>query len=113
MLSRSHRISGREIEKIIKNGKVIHSPFFTIRFYSNKVEKNVKMTVIVPVKIAKTSVLRHLVRRRMYEAVRPLVEKIKPENLIIIFAKSTVLDQKPAFMNIQMRDIFVKAGLLR
>ena len=113
MIRRSQRVSGNQIEEAIKRGRVLHSPLFLVRYLSKEGTSSSRVAAVVPVKVAKTSALRHLVRRRIYEAVRPLMSKISTGHVIILFAKSTVLKMKPAEIQPDIKSIFVKAGFLR
>ena len=71
------------------------------------------VAAVAPVKIAKTSVLRHRVRRRIYEAVRPLMGVLAEDHLLIILAKQPALEAKAPELKESIHDIFVKAGVLR
>lgn len=91
----------------------MHSPLFLVRILNKGGASPARFAAVVPVKVAKTSVLRHLVRRRTYEAVRPLMARVSPGNSVILFAKPPALPLKPAEMQPEIRNIFVKAGILR
>lgn len=97
----------------MNGGRVVHSPFFLARILQEKNGAPARVAAVAPVKAAKTSVIRHLVRRRVYEAVRPLVPKISPGNAVAIFAKPAALKLKPLEMRPDIEAIFVKAGILR
>ena len=122
-------MSGRQLEAVIKEGRVIHSPLFTVRFLFVDDREGDRFASVVPSKVGKTSAMRHLVRRRMYEAVRYIIngigknrestkdsytkDGIAPKYHVVILAKNAALDAKPAEMSADLRQIFVKAGLLR
>lgn len=113
MLSRSNRMSGRQVESVIRKGRITHSPFFIVRFILDGGDGSTRLSAVVPVKVGKTSVTRHLVRRRIYEAVRPLSVEISSGTHTVIMAKQPALSTKPLEMRADLRAIFVKAGLLR
>lgn len=113
MLRQSQRLSGNQVTGVMKDGRVFHSPFFILRALDEKKQSQSRLVGVVPVKIGKTSVIRHLVRRRIYEAVRPFMKNIKSGQLIVLFAKAPTLKMKPAQMQQDIEALFVKAGLLR
>ncbi len=113
MLPRPHRISGDLFDKIMNEGKVVHSPFFLARVFREKNGAPARVAAVVSVKVGKISAVRHLVKRRIYEAVRPLVPKMLPGNAVILLAKPTVLKLKPLEMQPDIEAVFVKAGVLR
>lgn len=73
----------------------------------------VRLAAVAPVKLAKTSVARHRIRRRIYEAARSHVEKLAPGTVVIIFAKQPAVEAPLPQLKQAIADIFVKAGLLR
>lgn len=92
-------------------GKVSHSLFFLLRTLI--VGKPTRVSVVVPQKIGKTAVIRNKLRRKVYEAVRPLFSLVAPDVYIIIFAKSSALSASFAELQREIRVAFVKAGVLK
>lgn len=72
-----------------------------------------KLAAVAPVKAAKTAVLRHRVRRKIYEAARPLVARLPGACTVLVFAKAAALERPVAEMRADLEALFVKAGLLR
>ena len=87
MTSRSHRLSTKQFNEVISKGKVFHSPLFLMRALQTG-EGPARIAAAVPVKIGKTAVIRNNLRRKVYEAVRPLLSDIKEGLHIILFAKT-------------------------
>jgi ribonuclease P protein component len=75
--------------------------------------KAARIAAVAPVKIAKTSVARHRIRRRIYEATRSYVPKLAPGTTVLVFAKQPVIEATLPDLRQAISDIFVKAGLLR
>ncbi len=114
MLAKSLRLTRKQLEEIIKGGKVTHSPLFTVRYTKDdKLFPKCGIATVASVKIAKTSVLRHRIRRIIYSATETFVSDIKPGYAIAIFAKSGIADMKSADLIKPLKEIFVKAGLMR
>jgi ribonuclease P protein component len=95
----------------MEKGRAHHSSLFMLR--SASVEDKVRVSATVPNRIAKKAVLRNRMRRKMYEAIRLIISKIKDGQHTIIFAKSAATTATQEQLDKEMVDIFVKAGLLR
>ena len=111
MLPRSQRLSAEQFASVMKDGRVSHSSLFLLRAKSGTADTRVSTTV--PTKIAKTAVQRNLFRRKLYEAVRLLVSDIIPHTHIAIIAKPHLFQVSQKDIEIEMKEVFVKAKLLR
>ena len=71
------------------------------------------IAAIVPVKVDKKATERTHLRRLMYEAIRTISIGIAPATQTLVLAKEPV--KKATFQEISagIKDIFVKAGLLK
>lgn len=92
---------------------MIHSPLFVVRILQDATDSGIHVGAVAPVKVAKTSVARHRVRRRIYEAARSSISQINPGISVIFFAKQLVIETALPDLKRAIHDIFVKAGLLR
>ncbi len=111
MLPRSQRLSVEQFNSVIEKGKIFHSPLFLVRVLN--VDKSTRIATVAPKKIAKKAVERNKLRRRMYEAVAPLVDKIVGNFYIIIFAKNTAVLADNKMVANDIKSIFVKSSLLK
>ena len=122
MISHSHRLSTKQFNEVIKKGRVFHSPLFLMRVLQTG-EGPARIAAVVPVKIGKTAVIRNALRRKTYEAVGPLLSKIKEGLSVILFAKTIANGSNPksrsektltgALISDDLKGLFVKAGILR
>lgn len=95
-----------------------HSPLFYLRYVKiepikgKDIEKS-RISAVVPIKIAKKAVQRNKIRRQIYEATRAIYGSIIEGANVIIFAKEAM--KEVSFMDMEkgIKDIFVKARLLR
>jgi len=69
MFARKNRIPRNELEIIIKQTRSIGGDFFNVKFLPNELDFP-RFSIIVSKKVAKSSVLRHLLKRKMFSAVR-------------------------------------------
>lgn len=104
----------------MKRGRVIHSPLFVVRMIGmeggadkDSAGASTRLAAVAPVKVAKTSVLRHRIRRRIYEAARPHMQSLVPGHAIIFFAKQAAITADLPAIRAAVAHVFVKAGLLR
>ncbi len=49
----------------------------------------------------------------MYEAARPLYADVKPQLRVVIFAKAVAMTTDHVTLKKEIKEIFVKAGLLK
>lgn len=67
MLPKKERLSRDEFNRFFSGGKRIHSPHIQCIYSPNE---TLHVSVVVSKKTAKTSVMRHKIRRRIYDIVR-------------------------------------------
>jgi ribonuclease P protein component len=111
MISRSQRINLEQFNLVMEKGKIVHSSLFLARILDGKTET--RIAAIAPKKVAKTAVGRNKIRRKIYEAVRKLNGEISSGSHILIFAKSNIVNATQVEVVIDLKILFVKAGLLR
>lgn len=111
MLPSSQRLSVEQFNDVMKRGKVSHSPLFIIR--TVKVDGKTAISAVAPQKIAKKAVERNKIRRIMYETIMPLMKSVVTGYNIVIIAKDTAVNAKFNDLLDGMKEIFVKAGLLK
>jgi|GEM_PF-1143440 len=97
MLKKSLRLKTSELERVIKEGKVVHTALFTVRTLGG-VAGCTKFAVVVSKKIAKTATGRNLIRRRVYEALsykdvggtdkNQLINRTKGGFFVVVFVKN-------------------------
>ena len=112
MLPKKFRATKKEIENTLKNGKIISAGFIYAKV-SYRDLKNPTFAIIVPKKTEKTSVGRHLLKRRVGAVLESIIPSIENFNRTIIFfvQKSTT---KPDFSEIKksVLEILKKSGAI-
>ena len=111
MLSRLQRLSTEQLLVVIEKGRVVHSPLFVLRVLPST--GATRIAAIAPKKFAKTAVSRNKIRRSIYNAVRPIFPTINKSVHVAIFAKPEILKADSANIASGVKDVFVKAGLLK
>jgi|GEM_PF-1403675 len=94
MLSKKNRISGKEINDVIKTGSSFHTDNFYGKFSLNNVKK-LRFTVVSSIKIEKKSTKRHLLKRRIAYIIRNYIKKypqiLKKSFDLVVFSKKKAL----------------------
>ncbi len=72
----------------MKKGRVQNSSLFLIRSISGA--KDIRIAAAAPTKVAKTAAKRIQIRRKIYDTMSPLIDKLTPGTHIIIFAKKDI-----------------------
>lgn len=99
MLPIKSRVKKDLFPKIMKEGVFLHGNSFYIRFLNRKDSLPSLFSFVVPNKVKKTSVGRHLIKRRMSAVVEKLLITLKPGISAIIFAKKDI--SRVSFSEIQ------------
>lgn len=90
MLSRKYRATRENIEECIKKGSTIFSNFLYAKASKNDLTLP-SFSIVVSKKVEKSSVGRHLIKRRISDALEVSLPKISPEfkKTLVIFAKNS------------------------
>ena len=113
MFSRTARVSVEKFNQVLEKGRVVHSPFFVLRFISNDVGPKARLAAIAPQKTFRTAVSRNRTRRRIYEAVKPFYEQLPQHCTLLVFAKNPAGTASFVDLKKALKELFVKAGLMR
>ncbi len=109
MINRSHRLSTKQFMEVMEKGKMTHSPFFLLRSFIGK--EGVNIATVAPKKVAPTAVLRNNTRRRIYEAIRPMLGSMVPGTRAIVFAKSEAIKASTKDISTDLKSLFSKAKI--
>lgn len=111
MLSSSRRLTTKLLGEVIKKGSIIHGTFLFLRIENTN--SNTRFAISVPKTIAKTAVLRNLIKRRVYNAIYSIKDRIKEGKNVLIIAKKGL--EKANFNEIkeEVNKTFVKSSILK
>ena len=90
MLPTNRRIKKDSFSKIMKEGLFLHGINLYLRILDRKDTLPTLLAFVVPAKVQKTSVGRHLIKRRLTAAVENLLITIKPGFSVIFIAKKDI-----------------------
>jgi ribonuclease P protein component len=83
MLGKAHRLNSQEVSAAIKEGRRSSTGLFSL--YILKKGEKAKYAVIIPKKLAKTSVLRHKHKRRIMASIVKCAHKHLLPSVYIVF----------------------------
>lgn len=110
MLPSSQRLATKQLEEVLKKGKVVHSSFFWLKFIYTK---NKRISVITPQKIIKSAVMRNNIRRKVYNAVKLFINEVKQDLHVVICVKEPVIKAETIQIQEKTKEIFNIAKLLK
>lgn len=106
MFPRSHRLSRKEVSEVIKNGRVYHTPLFSIRILETKTS-HFKGAFVVSKKECRLSVDRNTLKRRARMAFRDISTDLSPV-YFVVFIKKAVLTALPQDIVAEFKKVFKK-----
>ncbi len=113
MLAKKLRASRKDIEAAVKNGKNIPGDYFYAKISGNSLNK-AGFAIIVSKKTEKTSVGRHLIKRRASAVIESFLNKIKPGfvKTAVFFSKKSVKEISQADIKKDIEDIAKRGGII-
>lgn len=110
MLKKNYRLRKKyQFNYVYKVGKVIREPNLLL-FYCTSKNKNIKIGLSVNKKVG-GAVTRNRVKRLLREALHSMVEFLKPNYNVIIFAEPSIVNATLADIKKQIDNAFQKADL--
>ena len=89
MFSRKNRIPKEKLEEIIKQSKSLGSDFFNIKYIENNLNFS-RFSVIVSKKVTKSSVGRHLLKRRLCSIINSEANYFLGKDCVFFLKKEAV-----------------------
>ena len=90
MFPKKRRITKIVFDNVLKNGYVLQSPLFTVRFLKSNPTKQSQFAVIAPKGIAKKAVLRNSLRRKGYRAIQAINTHLGA-TILIFYKKPAII----------------------
>lgn len=89
MIPYKNRFHGHSsLDYVYKNGQTSRSRLINIKSIINKKRNDSRIAVVVGRKVIKSAVKRNLVRRRVYEYIRPKISQFTSLNDVVIIITS-------------------------
>lgn len=113
MLPKEYRLKRKkDFEKVLRRGKLLAKNFLILKTVKNNL-KTIRIGVVVSRKVSKKAVLRNKAKRKIREAIRANIKKIKPGYDLIFFTKKGI--EKKSFSEIkeEVEKLIVRAKLFK
>lgn len=93
MIPYKYRFHGHSsLDYVYKNGQTSRSRIINIKSIINKKRNESRIAVVVGRKVIKSAVKRNLIRRRVYEYIRPKISQFtSPNDVVIIITSIEIL----------------------
>lgn len=101
----------KDFDLLKKEGIIVQNPLFGTLFLATET-KNPLFGIVISKKISPKAVERNKARRRLSEAARLLLPKIKPNYKILILAKKPILSAKFQDIYFQLEETLKKIKCL-
>jgi ribonuclease P protein component len=108
---KKYRITKRLFKGIFDRGRNFSSNFISLKFISDSTTNSL-FAFVVSAKVAKRSVERNKLKRRLRHIIKKTMQKIKPGLAVIIFAKKGA--EKMSFLELEKEliKLFKKAKII-
>ena len=108
MLPKKRKIDSSTIKKVLNKGVTYSSPLFSLKVMKNTL--NSGFSVSVSSRITETKVERNRIKRRVYNALVPIVKDVRiGQGFIFVKKYPTHVSFKE--VSRELLDLFVKAGI--
>lgn len=111
MLKKSNRLTTKQVLNVMKNGKVVNSSLFILRYMTN--QPDTCISAVAPVKVAKKAVVRNRARRRMYGVLRGFLHSVIPGIHVIIFSRNDLVSYNFETIRSDIRNLLIRAKLMK
>lgn len=113
MISRIHRFHGYgSLRYVYRNGKTVRGQLCSLKYSPNPKRNNYRLAVVVSRKVSKSAVVRNRIRRRLYEAVRLLEDKITgPYDIILTVFHESVAEMPADKLSSQIKALLKEANI--
>ncbi len=110
MLPKRRRVTKRLFDRVMKEGSVLHSPLFTLRFVKESPDMYSHFAVVAPKSVAKSAHIRNSLRRKGYNACREIPIPLPCVGLL--FFKKGSINAPQLQIVTELKLLFKKAQLL-
>lgn len=114
MLSRAHRFHGHNsLRYVYQHGNTVRGPLTAIKYSTNDRRETYRVAIVVSKKVSKSAVRRNRIRRRLYESIRQIEDRIvKPYDIVITVFHEQIADIPQKELDLLVKAQFKQAGMI-
>ena len=112
MLPTKRRVKKEFFAQIVTTGRTLHGQNFYLKYLDRKDKNPTLFSFVVSSKVRKTSVGRHLLKRKMSAAVETVINEVKPGLFVIFFAKKALSSPPYSEIKKEISALLIKVGAL-
>jgi ribonuclease P protein component len=112
MLPIKRRIKKESFKKEMKGAAFLHTEDIYLRLLDRKDNLPSLFSFIIPIKIIKTSVGRHLIKRRLSDIIEKTLTRVKPSYSCFIFLKKDISSLPYIKIKQEILELLTQAGVL-
>lgn len=113
MLPKRCRLTTSEFEEVIKAGRTTDGVNLSLKFFvaTTNQNKSLKLAAVAPSRVAKTSVAKHKVKRRLYNLIREVAIEPQRAARVALFAKNDLTKVTNEVLKEEISQLFKRAKL--
>ncbi len=112
MISQKFRFHGHgSLKYVFQNGQSERTRHLAIKWTENRRRRHPRLAVVVSKKVFKSAVKRNRIRRRIYEAARPLLIEAPAIDAVISVYSGEILTMTHAELSIEVLPLLKAAGI--
>lgn len=112
MLPKENRLhKDNDIKDLVKRGQSFFLPEMVLKYRKQRTEQPIQIAFVVSAKVDKRAVVRNKVTRRLKEASKEMLPRLKNGYFLLIIAKKKILDLEFKDIKKQLDFAFSKAKL--
>lgn len=97
MISKAHRFHGQaSLRYVYRQSKTVRGPLCALKYVPSRRKEGYRMAVVVSKKVHKSAVVRNRIRRRLYEVVRRIEDRIEQPYDMVVTVFGAALADIPA-----------------
>ncbi len=113
MLSRKNRLHLKnDFGRIRTSGKTYDSPSFGLLVSFSDKQQEASAAFIVSKKVDKRSVVRHEVKRKLSDAIKPFLPRLVKNTELVFLAKQKAIEATPEQLKSEIESVLKRARLL-
>lgn len=113
MLPKKRKVNKAILKGILKQSKIMHSSYFSLRYIKNNLTKESKFSFVVSKKVANKAPKRNLLKRRGYFVIKEVYKSIETGFICVFFLKKEASLLKFSDFRLEIINLLKKVHIIR